>query len=126
MACRQGHVLAEANKVTADDLCELPFVDRLSCQFHSQITAYFADQEVLMRPRFKAEREDWAQEMVASSDAIAIMPERSAVDAGITTHAVEGLDLFRDVSFITISGSGIPVEMRQIFKMAGDYDWSIH
>jgi hypothetical protein len=35
---------------------------------------YFARREVVMRPRFCAEREDWVQRVVADGHAICILP----------------------------------------------------
>ena len=59
------------------------FVDRLSCEFHSQIIAYFMDRDILMFPRFRSEREDWVQHSLESGQAVCIMPERSSTIAGL-------------------------------------------
>ena len=52
------------------------------------------------------------------------MPQYSAIVEDIVLKPVEGLDLEREISFVTVSGSGNPVELRQMFKMAGIYDWN--
>jgi LysR family hydrogen peroxide-inducible transcriptional activator len=62
--------------------------------------------------------------MVAEGRAICIMPERSAVMPGITTRPVEGMSLEREVVFVTVSGSGTPLEIRKIAHMAGRHDWT--
>jgi hypothetical protein len=56
--------------------------------------------------------------MIAEGRAICIMPERSAVMPGIVTRTVEGMSLEREVVFVTVSGSGTPVEIRKIAQMA--------
>lgn len=123
LACARNHPLAACATITPQQMSQQPYVDRLNCEFHSQIVAYFMDRDILMRPRFSAEREDWVQQMVASGDAVCIMPERSAIVEGIVTRPVENLDIERRISFVTVSGSGTPMELRQIFKMTGTYDW---
>lgn len=65
------------------------FVDRLSCEFHSQIIAHFMDRDILMFPRFRSEREDWVQQIVASGQAVCVMPERSSTVAGLDACPVE-------------------------------------
>lgn len=123
LACSNKHSLANHSMITPKQMSEQPYVDRLSCEFHSQIVEYFMNSDILMRPRFSAEREDWVQQMVANSDAICIMPEHSVIMHNIVLKPVEGLDLERQISFVIVSGSGNLMELRQIFKMAGNYDW---
>ncbi len=123
LACAERHPLASHDVVRAEAIAAYPYVDRLACEFHSQITAHFMDRDVVMQPRFRAEREDWVQRMVAEGRAICIMPERSAVMPGITTRPVEGMSLEREVVFVTVSGSGTPLEIRKIAHMAGRHNW---
>ena len=42
-------------------------------------------------PRFRTEREDWVQRVVADGHAICILPERSAAAPGLVTRPIEGL-----------------------------------
>ena len=44
-----------------------------------------------MRPRFRTERENWVQRVVADGHAICILPERSAAAPGLVTRPIEGL-----------------------------------
>lgn len=73
---------------------------------------------------FSAEREGRVQKMIAEGRAICIMPERSAVMPGIVTRTVEGMSLEREVVFVTVSGSGTPVEIRKIAQMAARHAWA--
>jgi len=124
IACASDHPFAFQQFVEAEQLPHEVYVDRLACEFHTQLVEYFMDRDILMRPRFSSEREDWVQQMVVGHSAICILPERSGMVPGLTIRPVEGLDLSREVSLVTISGSGSPMELRQIVKMAADYDWS--
>jgi hypothetical protein len=42
-------------------------------------------------PRFRTERENWVQRVVADGHAICILPERSAAALGLVTRPIEGL-----------------------------------
>ena len=74
-------------------------------------------------PRFRTEREDWVQRMVADGHAICILPERSAAAPGLVTRPIEGLSLERELVLATVSGSTTPVEIRKIAQLASMYEW---
>ena len=124
LACAESHPLAGNDVVSAGAMAANPYVDRLACEFHTQITEHLMDHDAVMQPRFSAEREDWVQQMVAEGRAICIMPERSAVIPGIATRTVEGMSLERELVFVTVSGSGTPVEIRKIAQMAARHAWA--
>ena len=74
-------------------------------------------------PRFRMERENWVQRVVADGHAICIVPERSAAAAGLVTRPIEGLSLERELVIATVSGSTTPVEIRKIAQLASRYEW---
>lgn len=123
LACAEGYPLAGRETIPAEEIAEHPYVDRLACEFHGQITAHFMNRDAVMYPRFRSEREDWVQHMVAEGHAICIMPERSAILHGLAARPVQDMNLAREVVLVTVSGSGNPIEMRQIARLAADYDW---
>lgn len=123
LGCAAHHPLADANIVRAEDLVEFPYIDRLRCEFRDQIQEHFAVRKVMMRPRFRTEREDWVQRVVADGHAICILPERSAATPGLVTRPIDGLSLERELVIATVSGSTAPVEIRKIAQLASVYEW---
>ncbi|MBQ8105528.1 MAG: LysR family transcriptional regulator [Afipia sp.] len=123
LGCAAEHPLASVDVVRAADLASFPYVDRLRCEFRDRIQEHFARQEILMRPRFRAEREDWVQRVVADGHAICILPEHSGAVPGLVTRPIEGLSLERELVIVTVSGSTTPVEMRKIAQLASRYAW---
>ncbi|NGN44682.1 LysR family transcriptional regulator [Mesorhizobium sp. CGMCC 1.15528] len=123
LGCAANHPLAESEIVRGEDLLEFPFVDRLKCEFRAQIYDHFARREVLMRPRFRSDREDWIQRLVAEGRAICILPERSGAAHGLVTRPIEGFMLEREVVMATVSGSMAPVEIRKIAELAALHEW---
>lgn len=124
LACAATHPLATREMVSAEEIAEHPYIDRLACEFHGQITEHFMNRDAVMYPRFRAEREDWVQRMVADGNAICIMPEHSAFLPGIVMRPVGDMDITRRVVLVTVSGSGTPLEIRQIARLASHYDWN--
>ncbi len=123
LGCAAQHPLASVDVVRAADLASFPYVDRLRCEFRDRIQEHFARQEIVMRPRFRAEREDWVQRVVADGHAICILPEHSGAAPGLVTRPIEGLSLERELVIVTVSGSTTPIEMRKIAQFASRYAW---
>ncbi len=124
LGCAERHPLATSEIVRGEDLLAFPFVDRLSCEFRDRILDHFLRGDMLMRPRFRSDREDWVQRVVAASDAVCILPERSATAHGLVTRPIDGFVLEREVVMATVSGSTAAVEIRKIAQLAAGYAWS--
>ena len=77
-----------------------------------------------MRPRFRSDRDDWVQRVVAEGRGVCILPEHSATTHGLVTRPIEGFALEREIVIATVSGSTAPVEIRKIAQLAARYDWS--
>lgn len=123
LACAEGHALAKWKEIDAVAIASWPYIDRLACEFHEEVTEHFMRRDAVMYPRFRSEREDWVQHMVASGRAICVMPERSAELAGLAVRPVQDMALERQVVLVSISGSGTPTELRQIVELAKRHDW---
>lgn len=124
LGCSANHRLAASEIVRGEDLLKFPFVDRLRCEVRDQILDHFAGRDLLMKPRFRSDREDWVQRFVADGHAICILPERSASAHGLVTRPIDGFVLEREVVFATVSGSTATVEIRKIAQLAARYDWN--
>ena len=124
LGCSVNHPLAARETVRGENLLEFPFVDRLKCEFRDQIFDHFARRGALMQPRFRSDRDDWVQRVVADGHSICILPERSAIAHGLVTRPIDGFALEREVVMATVSGSTAPVEIRKIAHLAAGYAWS--
>jgi LysR family hydrogen peroxide-inducible transcriptional activator len=123
LGCATDHPLAALDTVRLEDLVEYPFIDRLSCEYRIQILDHFTRREVVMRPRFRTDREDWVQHVVAQGRAVCVLPERSVGAPGLVTRRIEGLTLERALVMAVVSDSAAPVELRQIAEFASTYKW---
>ena len=94
------------------------------CEFRDRILDHFARRDLLMRPRFRSDREDWVQRVVADGHAICILPERSPTVQGLVTRPIDGFVLEREVVIATVSGSTATVEIRNIAQLAARYEWN--
>ncbi len=123
VALSQKHRLASLDSIPVPELATESYFDRLNCEFRTRASEHLMNEDVVMRPRLRSEREDWVQQAVADGTGICFLPEFSAIVPGITLRPVVGLDLSRQISFLSISGSGNQIALRQVRTMLEHYNW---
>ena len=123
LALASHHPLAGTDEITPEQMMEQPYIDRMHCEFRTQLIKHFMDRNIVMRPRFQSEREDWVQQMVAQGAGVCSLPEHSAIVDGIVLRAVKGLALSRNISMVAVSGSANPREVRVILGLSKDFSW---
>ena len=123
LALASHHPLAGTDESTPEQMMEQPYIDRMHCEFRTQLIKHFMDRNIVMRPRFQSEREDWVQQMVAQGAGVCSLPEHSAIVDGIVLRAVKGLTLSRNISMVAVSGSANPREVRVILGLSKDFNW---
>ena len=123
LALASHHPLAGTDEITREQRMEQPYIDRMHCEFRTQLIKHFMDRNIVMRPRFQSEREDWVQQMVAQGAGVCSLPEHSAIVDGIVLRAVKGLTLSRNISMVAVSGSANPREVRVILGLSKDFNW---
>ena len=123
LALASHHPLAGTDEITPEQMMEQPYIDRMHCEFRTQLIKHFMDRNIVMRPRFQSEREDWVQQMVAQGAGVCSLPEHSAIVDGIVLRAVKGLTLSRNISMVAVSGSANPREVRVILGLSKDFNW---
>ena len=123
LALASHHPLAGTDEITPEQMMEQPYIDRMHCEFRTQLIKHFMDRNIVMRPRFQSEREDWVQQMVAQGAGVCSLPEHSAIVDGIVLRAVKGLTLSRNISMVAVSGSANPREVRVILGLSKEFNW---
>ena len=123
LALASHHPLAGTDEITPEQMMEQPYIDRMHCEFRTQLIKHFMDRNIVMRPRFQSEREDWVQQMVAQGAGVCSLPEHSAIVDGIVLRAVKGLNLSRNISMVAVSGSANPREVRVILGLSKNFNW---
>ena len=114
-------LLAVAEIVRGEDLL---VSSSIACTRLAIGSRSLARRDLLMRPRFRSDREDWVQRVVADGHAICILPERSPTVQGLVTRPIDGFVLEREVVIATVSGSTATVEIRNIAQLAARYEWN--
>ena len=124
LACAKGHRFAAMDVIPPRELAGEIYIDRLNCEFREQVIAFLDDRGGLPTPRLRSEREDWLQEVVANGGGVCMLPEFSQIANGIVLRPLAGLDLAREINFISVSGSGNSKVLQDFRRLLGREDWS--
>ncbi len=124
LAMATDHPLANNPVVMLADFAQQPYLDRLHCEFRTRIIDHLGNRSIVMVPRLRSEREDIIQQAVAEGAGVCMLPEWSAIVSGLVLRPVEGLDIVRQVSFASVSGSGTAMALRQLRALLDNYDWT--
>lgn len=114
LAMAASDPLAAQSLVPLEALAAQPYLDRLHCEFRSRVNDHLRDRAIAMTPRLRSEREDFIQQAVAEGAGVCMLPEQSAIVAGLALRPVEGLALSRSIAFQSVSGSATAMSLRQL------------
>lgn len=123
VACAMDHRFARMDTVPPRELATETYIDRLNCEFRQRVLEFLGDKKGIPTARLRSEREDWLQEVVASGGGICTLPEHSMISPGIVMRPVEGLDLAREITFVSVSGSGNSKVLQDFRRLLAKEDW---
>jgi DNA-binding transcriptional LysR family regulator len=119
-----GHPLGQCNALALRDLSEQPYVDRLSCEMREMVIGVCADMGVKLYARFRSEREDWVQAMVAANIGFAFMPEFSITDPASVWRPLVDPAVTRTISLITVPGRKHSPAVAAFVRAIRTYKWT--
>jgi DNA-binding transcriptional LysR family regulator len=117
------HPLKESNGIALRELSGLPYVDRLSCEMREMVLGVCEQSGVELYARFRSEREDWVQAMVAASIGFAFMPEYSVTDRDMIRRPLVDPALSRTISLVTKRGRRHPPALAAFIETARSQRW---
>lgn len=124
LACGKSHRFAQMEQIPPAELAGETYVDRLNCEFRERVIEFLSEANGVPAPRLRSEREDWLQEVVALGGGVCMLPEHSRISADIVLRPVEGLSLGRDITFVSVSGSGNSQVLLNFRRLLAKEDWS--
>lgn len=122
-AMSESHPLADCETITLKQMARYPYYDRLNCEFRPTFVDTVEQLGLKIDAAIQSNREDWIQQLVASGNGVTSLAEYSRVVPGIVLRPIEGVDLERRVSMISILGSTACPAVIEMEKMAVAYDW---
>ena len=118
-----GHPLRESQALALRDLSGQPYVDRLACEMRERVMAACGQLGVDLYARYRSEREDWVQAMVAANLAFAFMPEHSVTQPGAIQRPLSDPVVERTVALATVPGRQQAPGVAAFLRAARAHRW---
>jgi DNA-binding transcriptional LysR family regulator len=117
------HALKDRNALALGDLAARPYVDRLACEMRELVMQTCEKRGVPLYARFRSEREDWVQAMVASGLGFAFMPEHSITHSGTIQRPLVDPAVERTVALMTKPGRPQLPAVSSFVRAARGHRW---
>lgn len=99
-----GHRFAGMNAIPFSAIRGETYLRRLNCEYRQHLSDIADAQGTDVHLGCASEREDWIQNLVAGGMGVCMIPEFSAVAAGVQTRPLIDPEVWRDVCLVTRQG----------------------
>lgn len=118
-----NHPLTEKNAVPVRDLDDLPYVNRVHCEYYDASGKAFGAQGVRVRKVFRSERDDWVLAMVRAGLGWAFFPEFSLIPRDVVVRPLIEPEFSRTVTLVTVRGRPHSPAVGAFVRAARAHTW---
>ena len=123
VAFAKGHRFEKMNAVPARELANENYVERSLCEYQDHWDAMKLGWDVDVNLRFRSEREDWVQAMLAAGMGCAVIPEFMPRFSGVGLRLLIEPEVDRTISVVTVAGRRQTPATRAVVELAKRYRW---
>jgi LysR family hydrogen peroxide-inducible transcriptional activator len=123
VAFAKGHRFEKLNAVPARELADENYVERILCEYQEHWDAMKLGWDFDVNVRFRSEREDWVQAMLAAGMGCAIIPEFMPRLSGIALRLLIEPEVGRTISLVTVAGRRQTPAIKAVVELAKRYRW---
>ena len=120
----KNHDLADFETLKLSQLSGHNYVDRLACEMRTKMLAVCEASGIELYAKFRSEREDWVQSMVAAGLGFAFIPEHAVLVENVIKRPISDAELSRDIHIASMPGRKFSKAVQQFYRAATRYDWS--
>lgn len=117
------HRLGQLNSISLQDLSRENYVDRLACELREMVMSVCQSKGVELYARFRSEREDWVQAMVAAGIGFAFMPEYSVTLPGLLQRPLVEPEVSRTIAAFTVPGRKYSPALDALMRFSQTFAW---
>ncbi len=104
VAFPQGHRFEAMREVPLKELELEDYLARVNCEHPRFLDRLDISANFVANAKFRSEREDWVQAMIAAGMGVAVVPEFMPSISGISTRLLVEPEVSRTISLVTVSG----------------------
>jgi DNA-binding transcriptional LysR family regulator len=120
----KNHDLADFETLKLSQLSGHNYVDRLACEMRTKMLAVCEASGIELYAKFRSEREDWVQSMVAAGLGFAFIPEHAVLVENVIKRPISDAQLSRQIQIASMPGRKFSKVVQQFYRAATSYDWS--
>ncbi|WP_418317249.1 LysR family transcriptional regulator [Piscinibacter sakaiensis] len=120
-----GHRFAQLETVRLADLDGEDYVDRLACEMREMVMQVVGERSIRLYARYRSEREDWVQTMVAAGLGFAFLPEYSVTMAGTQSRMLTEPSVARDVHAVEVRGRPRTAAASLFLQELAGFNWTV-
>ena len=117
------HRFGQLNAVSLQELSRENYVDRLACELREMVMSVCQSKGVELYARFRSEREDWVQAMVAAGIGFAFMPEYSVTLPGLLQRPLVEPEVSRTIAAFTVPGRKHSPALEALMRSSQVFVW---
>lgn len=117
------HRLCHLNAVSLEELSGEKYVDRLACELREMVMSVCEAKGVKLYARFRSEREDWVQAMVAAGIGFAFMPEYSVTLSGLMQRPLVEPVVERKIAAFTVPERKYSPALDALMRASMSFAW---
>ncbi len=123
VAFAKGHRFERMNAVPTRELTNENYVQRTLCEFDDHWSVMNPGWDIKVNVRFRSEREDWVQALLATGLGCAVMPEFLPRLSGVVLRLLVEPEVGRTVSLVTVAGRRFSPTTQALVQLAKTYRW---
>ncbi len=122
VAFPQGHRFEAMREVPLKELEVENYLARVNCEHPRFLDTLDISASFVVNAKFRSEREDWIQAMIAAGMGVAVMPEFMPSKPGIATRLLVEPEVSRTISLVTVSGRRFSPTIEILVRLARQFE----
>ncbi len=122
VAYPQGHRFEAMREVPLKELELENYLARVNCEHPQFLDTLNISANFVANAKFRSEREDWVQAMIAAGMGVAVVPEFMPSNSGIGTRLLVEPEISRTISLVTVSGRRFSPTIKTLVRLARFYE----
>ena len=118
VAFPQGHRFEAMREVPLKELEPENYLARVNCEHPQFLDTLNISANFVANAKFRSEREDWVQAMIAAGMGVAVVPEYMPSNPGIGTRLLVEPEVSRTISLVTVSGRRFSPTIKILVRLA--------
>ncbi len=123
VAFHKEHPFSNSESVSVNDITKQRYIDRLHCEFRSQMINYIEDNNIELDVAFRSQREDWIQELIHQGVGVAVLPQNSLLRPSLGFRPIADSGFIRNIELAVSSQQTKSPALKKLVGHVNVFNW---